>query len=353
MKQKIFSMRLLGFALAVIILLSGGMYALFWLPQTTDKTTPAIVTIPSGSTLNEIVSILQKNDLLRYPSTFKLAARLSGFDKQLRSGRFRIPPGAGNLALLHLLYRGEQVLQKITIPEGVTARRLAGLLQKTLDIDSTDFLQLVRDSSLVREFGLAASSLEGYLFPETYYLPWGITAREMITIMVQQFKQALPDSANELAERRNLTLHEIVTLASIIEGEAILDHERPIIAGVYYNRLRRGMPLQADPTIQYLIPDGPRRLLNADLRIDSPYNTYLYPGLPPGPINNPGRRSIEAALYPAEVPYLYMVARGDGSHVFSATLAEHRKAHRAFNRVRREVARQKTRQEKGNNDAGK
>lgn len=133
----------------------------------------------------------------------------------------------------------------------------------------------------------------------------------------------------------------------------MIDSERTVISAVYHNRLRKGMRLQADPTIQYIIPDGPRRLLNADLTIDSPYNTYKYAGLPPGPINNPGKKSIEAALSPANVPYLYMVARGDGSHVFSRTLAEHNRAHQAFNRYRREVARQKKNQSRGGADANK
>ena len=144
----------------------------------------------------------------------------------------------------------------------------------------------------------------------------------------------------------SFTPHQVLTLASIIEGEALLDEERPVIASLYHNRLKRGMKLQADPTIQYIIKGPPRRLLIKDLKIDSPYNTYIYKGLPPGPINNPGEASIRATIFPADTNYLYMVAVGDGSHTFSRTLSEHNKAKEAFDKVRREVARE--RKNKGN-----
>jgi UPF0755 protein len=166
--------------------------------------------------------------------------------------------------------------------------------------------------------------------------------------MVQEFWRQIPDSAEQRARELGMTLHEIITLASLVEGEAMVDSERAMIAGVYRNRLRRGMRLQADPTIQYIIPDGPRRLLKKDLQIESPYNTYLHAGLPPGPINNPGRKSIEAALYPRDVPYLYFVARGDGSHVFSVTMSQHVQAKRAFDRVRRQVKQQQKRERREN-----
>ncbi len=189
--------------------------------------------------------------------------------------------------------------------------------------------------------GVNAASLEGYLYPNTYSFFWGVSPREIIRTMVQEFYHHVGDSLRQRAAALGLTVHQALTLASIIEGEAVVDSERALIAAVYHNRLRQGILLQADPTIQYIVPGPPRRLRNRDLEIASPYNTYRYPGLPPGPVNNPGLVSIRAALYPAPVNYLYFVARGDGSHVFSRTLEEHLRAKRDFDRVRARVRREK------------
>lgn len=338
--------KILLICLAGAIILAAGAavlgYVIFLQPQSANTASEKQVIIPPGSNITEIAAILHRNALVRRPNIFILAAWLNGDDAHLKAGKFSLPCGTNNRELLQILRSGQkQVHEKITIPEGITCRRIASLFAKQANIDSVEFVKLATDSSFAHALGIDALTLEGYLLPETYYLPWGVTAREAITIMVEHFKSQLPDSTEKKAKQLGLSLHEIVTLASIIEGEAMLDAERRTIAAVYHNRLRKGVRLQADPTIQYIIPNGPRRLLNADLQIDSPYNTYLYAGLPPGPINNPGRKSIEAALGPQDVRYLYMVARGDGSHVFSTTLAEHNKAHRAFNRYRREVARRK------------
>ena len=181
--------------------------------------------------------------------------------------------------------------------------------------------------------------MEGYLYPDTYYFFEGENVKSVIKRLVKEYKYFWTDSNITKASSISLTQHQILTLASIIEGEAIYDSERPIISAVYHNRLKRGMRLQADPTVQYIIKDGPRRLLNKDLRIKSPYNTYLYEGLPPGPINSPGFQSLSAALYPDENDYLYFVAKGDGYHTFSKNEKEHERAKRAFQRVRKKVKR--------------
>ncbi|MBC7187662.1 MAG: endolytic transglycosylase MltG, partial [Calditrichaeota bacterium] len=190
---------------------------------------------------------------------------------------------------------------------------------------------------LLRELGVSAPSLEGYLYPSTYQFYWGVAPEVVIRTMVKEFWRQMGDSVQACAQAMGMTLHQVVTLASIIEGEAMLAEERALISAVYHNRLRLRMPLQADPTIQYLVPGRGRRLLKKDLAIDSPYNTYLYPGLPPGPVNNPGMASIVAALHPAPVDYLYFVARGDGGHVFSRTLREHLRAKERFDQVRRQL----------------
>jgi UPF0755 protein len=194
--------------------------------------------------------------------------------------------------------------------------------------------------------GVQANSLEGYLYPDTYFFTYGVQAPEVLRTLVGHFWKVYNDSLKARTEELGWTVHQVVTLASIVEGEARVDSERALISAVYHNRLKRGMLLQASPTVQFLLPDGPRRLLKRDLEIDSPYNTYRYPGLPPGPINNPGRKSLLAALWPAPVRYLYFVANGDGTHTFSYTLAQHLRAKRKLDRIRREYYRNRRRQQK-------
>ncbi|MCA9735230.1 MAG: endolytic transglycosylase MltG [Deferribacteres bacterium] len=317
-------------------------YIVFFKPHANAGVT---VVIPKGASIQRIASILYQADVIENPNLFRLAAKLSGYETKLQAGKFKLPQRLNNLDVLRLLNTGRQIEESVTLPEGSTAKQIAAVLSAKVEIDSAAFMELVFDSAFTAQKNVPASNLEGYLFPETYRMYWGIAPEEAAGILVEQFFHQLPKDAEEKAAALGYTLHEMITLASIIEGEAILPEEHAIIAGVYYNRLRKGIRLQADPTIQYIIPDGPRRLLNKDLQIDSPYNTYKYAGLPPGPIKNPGHAAIVAALNPADVPYLYFVAKGDGSHVFSATLNQHLRAKKEFDKVRRRVAREK---KKGN-----
>lgn len=314
-------------------------YKILFVPVQNE--TEPIVIIPHGSGIQKIARILEDAGAVPDAGQFVLAARLTGYDQSLKAGKYKLPQKASQMQILKILHAGRPYEDRVLIPEGLQAREIAAILARKVEIDSAAFMRLVMDSVFAHSLNVPANSLEGYLFPETYRLHWGISPESAIKIIVAEFFAQLPDSAEARARALGYSLHEMVTLASIIEGEAVVDSERAIISAVYHNRLRKGIRLQADPTIQYIIPDGPRRLLKRDLQIESRYNTYRYAGLPPGPINNPGRRSIEAALQPADVPYLYFVARGDGSHVFSVTLAQHNRAKRAFNRVRREVARKK------------
>ncbi len=334
-------------AVLVLLALPGGIaaYVLFWTPQNgpQDKT----VIIPSGSGILKIAAILKADSILQNVWSFRAAARLLGYERTLKAGKYLIPSGANNLTILRILHSGKPYQELVTIPEGLPAKRIASILSRKVRVDSAQFMKLVNDSAFARKLGVPANSLEGYLFPETYSFYWGISPEEVCRLMVAEFFRQLPDSADIKARALGLTLHEIVTLASIIEGEAMVDSERTVISAVYHNRLKKGILLQADPTIQYIIPDGPRRLLKRDLQIDSPYNTYKYRGLPPGPVNNPGRKSLVAALHPADVPYLYFVARGDGSHIFSVTYAQHRRAKKAFDKIRREVRRKQLQNQRG------
>jgi UPF0755 protein len=240
-----------------------------------------------------------------------------------------------------MLARGKKAALRFTVPEGLTILDIAEIAGARLGIAEDSFVRAARDPKTATALlGFAVPSAEGFLRPETYVLPADINAGELIRFMVEGFKSSWKPEWDARLDSLKMTRLQLVTLASIVEGEARADEEREIIAGVYRNRLRIGMALQADPTVQYAISlkRGRRksRLFQKDYQIESPYNTYLHPGLPPGPVNSPGMRSIEAALYPADVRYLYFVARPDGRHVFTRTYGEHL---RAIRQIRNPVQR--------------
>jgi len=299
-----------------------------------------VVFIPRGASLMEIAHILKENELLEYEELFVLLGKISGYQHQLKAGMFKVPQNLHPWHLLQYLTHPVSADIKITLPEGIPATEIAGILQRRLGIDSTRFMNLVQDSSFCRSLGVDVSNLEGYLLPETYYLPYGMPEEKIIRLLVSNtLKIFESDSIRQQLERIGMTRHQILTMASIIEGEVVVDSERVLVSSVYHNRLKRGWRLQADPTIQYIIPGPPRRLLLKDLEIDSPYNTYRYRGLPPGPINNPGKKSILAAIFPAKTRYMYFVATGDGGHHFSRTAAEHSRWKARFDKIRRSVRR--------------
>lgn len=298
------------------------------------------VLIPRGASLQAIADSLATHGLLKQTNLFLFLGKLTGKDRRIKSGLVEVPVGLPPYALLNYLARARPHLIKVTIPEGVRSEQVAAILARKVGVDSARFMQLVRDSLFARALGVQADNLEGYLLPETYLLPWQPDERELVRMMVRNTLRLFePDSIQQRLHQLNMSIHQVLTLASIIEGEVMVDSERVLVSSVYHNRLRRGWRLQADPTIQFLLKGKPRRLTYRDLEIDSPYNTYRYSGLPPGPINNPGRRSILAALYPAPTDYLYFVATGDGGHHFSRTQREHLIWKRKFDRIRRQVAR--------------
>ena len=297
------------------------------------------IIIERGMTPTRIANLLYQEGIISNENSFLLGVKLIGATRKLQAGIYRFEGSISNYEVLQNLIKGRVLTTSVTFPEGITAEQTAKVVQDTYGIDSADFLLLVSDTALCRMYDIEASSLEGYLFPDTYRFNLDPTPEEIIRRMVGRFHEMVDDSMLSRIAAMNFDLHEIVTLASIIEGEAVLASERRTISALYHNRLRRRMHLQADPTIQYIIEDGPRRLLNKDLKIDSPYNTYLYYGLPPGPVNNPGLASLDAALNPDTTDILYMVANGDGAHVFSRTMREHLEAKARFDRIRREVRR--------------
>ncbi len=301
-----------------------------------------------GSSFGQIAHELEAKGVVRSVDQLKFTAKIYKKEQSLRVGKFTLKQGMSNYDAVFALVQGPQSYIQFTLPDGYGAARFARIIEHHLEIDSAKIVSLVTDSSFIAGLGLETESLQGYLYPETYSFTYGLTAKKVVTELVNQFNKMVTDSLQRRMDDMGWSLNEVLTLASIIEGEAMVDTEMPIISSVYQNRLRIGMRLQADPTIQYIIPDGPRRLLFRDLKIDSPYNTYLYTGLPPGPINNPGINAIKAVLYPADTKYIYFVANGDGTHSFSENYTQHLRAKKRFDQYRNKV--EEERKRKAQND---
>jgi len=297
----------------------------------------ATVTIPPGATLESAIDSLTGNRVIGHRDLFRLYARLRGLGGSLKSGVYLLRQDEAWGDVVAALERGRGVEQRLTVREGLRLGEVAAIVQTQLGIPRDSFLEAAEDSALLAELGLPdeAISAEGYLFPTTYLLPLHIGAQELVRVMTKQFaKQWSPEWQARL-DSLHLSRHELVTLASIVEAEVRYDPDRPFISAVYQNRLKRGMRLEADPTVSYAYGRRLRRVWHKNLAVSSVYNTYLHAGLPPGPIGQPGRASLVAALYPAKVPFFYFVAQPDGKHIFSATYAEHLAAIRHVKEMRR------------------
>lgn len=284
------------------------------------------VTIPSGSSFGVAVDSLARARIISTPRLFRLYASLLGRDRDLKAGTYAFQRGASWNEVLDALTRGKGVVHTVTIPEGFALTSIVPLLARTLGVAPESVAVAATDSALRRELDVPTPTLEGYLFPDTYTFADGTTAAQAVRMLVTRFERGWKPAWNARLQQLAMSRHDIVTLASIIEKEARLAEERPVISAVYHNRLRMGMLLQADPTVQYALGRHVDRVLFKHLELDSRYNTYRYAGLPPGPIASPGEASIEAALYPANVPYLYFVAHPDGHHEFRKTFSEHTEA---------------------------
>ena len=297
---------------------------IFFTPNYYSQKSPVQFDIKKNEPLNSISERLFREGIIPSKTNFKIAAFIYGAERRIRAARFHIPNGLSYLGLLDLFISGKcDFARTVKINDGQTIKWLAYKLERKVFIDSAAFVQKAYDTSFIKTLGLHEKSLEGYLFPKKYQIYERSTPEEALSIFYKGFKNFFVDSLKQRTKDLGLTVHELLTLASIIKGETNNKDEMPRIAGVYHNRLMRGMKLQADPTIQYLLPGGWRRLLYEDLEIDSPYNTYKYTGLPPGPINNPGKAAILAALYPEQNKYLYFVADGKGGHKFARTFNQH------------------------------
>lgn len=327
------SMGLLGRLLCVALVGVLGLAVLAsWavLPPKSAKLAAAtIIHVSPGYTSSDIGELLQEAKIIRSKKAFVLASQILGLDERLQAGDYRLSPGMDLLQVIGQLEAGRVTTVRVTIPEGLTTQAIARRLAAAGLVDEERFLELVQDDRLIYgdngPIQKPTPSLEGYLFPDTYFFVRNQPEEEIIKRMVHRFTQVAGQVTAESPVPEGFSLHEIVTLASIIEKEVMVTREAPLVSAVFWNRLKIGMPLQSDPTVHFVM-DAPRKLYYSDLAMDSPYNTYRYRGLPPGPIASPGAAALVAALEPSDVDYLYFVAKGDGTHAFSRTFAQHRQA---------------------------
>jgi UPF0755 protein len=284
------------------------------------------VEVPSGLGTQAIGRLLVDAGIVPDATAWRLAVWRSGKSTALKAGEYRFAEAMSPSAVVEKIARGDVYVRSLTFPEGLTIRQMSAIFAQAGFGAAEEFVAAARDERLVAALDPAARDLEGYLFPDTYTLPRRATARDLVQRMVERFESVMTPDLRQAAAGRGLTVREAVTLASLVEKETAAPDERPIVAAVYHNRLRQRMGLQCDPTVIYALELRGRfngNLTKTDLTVDSPYNTYRYRGLPPGPIAAPGRLALEAAVRPAAVEYLYFVSRNDGSHVFASTLAEH------------------------------
>lgn len=295
--------------------------------------------VSPGMGLKKISLALGDKGLIRRPILFQLQARLRRGAGRIRTGTYKLSPSMPPRRIYQNLIEGRVAQRGFTIPEGFNLKEIAAVMEKAGFGDRREIMNLTRDPAFLKKLKIQAPTLEGYPFPDTYRFPIETPPRRILTHMVETLRRKFGPSLRRLARERNLTIHETLTLASVIEKETAVESERPIIAAVFINRLKKGMRLQSDPTVIYSLPDFDGNIRKKDLAYDSPYNTYRYKGLPPGPIASPGLASIRAALTPAPVKYLYFVANRDGGHKFSRTYREHRRAVERYQIRKRKVDR--------------
>lgn len=333
--------RLLPWVITISLCLIGvaGNRVLLWMtapliPETSSSQPPPlqVIEIPEGATFKQVVGLLDEHRLIASRLGFLLLGKLMLAERRILPGEYALHAGMRPREILSTLVEGRIVLHPVTIPEGFTVAQIADLLAVKGLADPSEFLELTRDREFIRTLQLEVPTLEGYLFPNTYHFARHTPAKEIIKTMVEELWRAFTPELRARAKDINMTVHEVLTLASLIEKETGVEEERELVASVFHNRLRRRIPLQSDPTVIYGLEAFDGNLRKRDLLKYSAYNTYQFPGLPPGPIANPGLRSIRAALYPISTNYLYFVSRNDGTHHFSSTLTEHNRAVEKYQR---------------------
>ena len=291
--------------------------------------------VESGKGIQSIAQDLKEEGIIKKTWPFLLGYKLYFSPKSLKAGEYELSLPVSTKKILTILSEGKVFFHPVTIPEGLTRREIAQHLESFGIIEEEDFLEVCSRTGLLGSYDIEAENLEGYLFPETYHLSRGISAETIITTLVTQFKTVFTEEWRQRAIEINMTPRKVVILASLIEKETSFPEERKLVSAVFHNRLRIRMKLDCDPTIIYAMKElgiYEGRLLKRHLKFESPYNTYLRRGLPPGPICNPGQAALEAALYPSDDKYIYFVSKNDGSHVFSRTFNEHQRAVRKYQR---------------------
>jgi UPF0755 protein len=284
------------------------------------------IVISKGMNFKEITATLKKEGIIKWGYAFDIFGRTYGITKKVRSGYYSLSSSMSMIGILRTFKKGMIIEYSLTIPEGMAIEDIAEIIDKVGLAKKEGFASITNDRGFVKSLGFEAKSLEGYLFPDTYLIPQGMTSKEIAERMINRFREVITPDIEKRAKEIGFTISQVITLASIIEREAQVDSERPLVSAVYHNRLKKRMPLQADPTAIYGIKRINEKITKKDLKNKSPYNTYRIAGLPPGPIANPGFKSIKAALYPADVNYLFFVSKNDGTHHFSRTASEHHEA---------------------------
>ncbi|MEJ5347712.1 MAG: endolytic transglycosylase MltG [Desulfosoma sp.] len=310
---------------------------LFSLTPTPKLEASTKIFIRPGTGAHAVAALLEKEGVITQANLFYWYARVRGMAGKMKAGEYQFSAAPTPKLVLETLVEGKVVAYKVTIPEGATVKDVARLVAASGLADTDEILELARDRHLVTSLGLPDStSLEGYLFPETYLFRRSDRPRDILKRMVLEFWRRFSPERQAQARRMGFTVHETVTLASLVEKEAVMDRERPVIAGVFLNRLQRNMPLQSDPTAVYDLEDFSGPILRRHLERESPYNTYVHKGLPPGPICNPGEKSLRAVLEAQKTPFLYFVSNNDGSHTFSSSYDEHLQAVARVRALKRE-----------------
>lgn len=337
--------KIVVFIIAVLILIIVATFVVIQQigPYNKNNKEDIVIDIPTGSTLSQVTDILKENNLIKNKTLFKLYARVSDNSAKLKSGKYLFNQTYSNKEIVKDLSEGKIYNDgiKITVPEGSTSFEIMDILAKSKLGEVSSYEKLINNPKEFKEkFKFLddekIKSLEGFLYPSTYYFSEKQSEKEVLEHMLETFNSKYTDELQKKQKELNKSLYEVVNLASIVEKEAVLDEDRPIIASVFYNRIKIDMPLQSDATIQYIFKERKKSITYNDLKIDSPYNTYKVAGLPPTPIANPGIKSIEAVLYPDNTDYLYFVATIEGGNTYSKTYEEHVKNVEKYRKDREE-----------------
>jgi UPF0755 protein len=299
-------------------------------PAQSAPSREVIVNVRPGQSLKQTADLLYQKSIINNSLKLILIARINGYEKHLKAGEYLLSASLTPRQILEIMVKGEVILYRLTVPEGYNLYQIADLVAQAGFGPKADFINMATDSTLVRKMGLQAETFEGYLFPDTYFFPKEAGMEKIISTMVQRFRSIFTPAWEDRAGHYGFTVHQVVTLASIIEKETGASFERPLISSVFHNRLKKKMRLESDPTVIYGIKNFDGNLTRKHLRTHTPYNTYKIRGLPVGPIANPGRASLEAALFPDDTAYLYFVSKKDGTHHFSNNLKEHNRAVRKY-----------------------